>query len=79
MDTPSEAKKQFLVYGYWHCHQGHPYVYREDGKVETHLYDNLDDALDFIKEHSLWNVNITWCLTWDRYEIEKIKEYDTRR
>ena len=74
MDTPNEAKKEFLVYGYWHREEGRPYVY-EDGKIETHLYDNIDDALAFIKEHSLWNVNITWCLTWDPYEIEKITKY----
>ena len=75
MEGPCEAKRQFLVYGYWHREQGHPYVLNEYGQVETHVYDDLEEALDFIKEHSQWNVNITWCLTWDVYEIEKLINY----
>lgn len=73
MNTPSEQPRKYCVFGYWHREKGHPYVYK-GSKVELHIYDDLDKAIDFIKEHSQWNVNITWCLTWDIYEIQKLKE-----
>lgn len=73
MDAPSEQPRKYCVFGYWQSEKGHPYVYK-DGKIELHIYDDIDKALDFIKEHSQWNVNITWCLTWDIYEIQKLED-----
>ena len=71
MEGPAELPREYCVYGYWHIHEGHPYVMKNN-KIETHVYTSLDEAIDFIKEHSQWNVNITWCLTWDTYEIRKL-------
>lgn len=70
---PQEEKRTYCVYGYWHLARVNQYVMKKDGKIELHLYDNIDDAVAFIKEHSLWNVNITWSLTWDKYEIERLQ------
>lgn len=70
--NPIEENRTYCVFGFWHNHDGKPYVMK-DGEVETYLCNKLDDAIDFIKSNSQCNVNITWCLTWDKYEIDRIK------
>ena len=42
------------------------------------MFDELNDAVDFIKKRSQWNVNITLCLTWNEDEIERLTKKTIR-
>lgn len=64
---PCEEKRKYYIYGFWHIHEGKPYVMK-NGSAEVHEFDEIDDALKKLKELSLSNVNITWCLTWDKVD-----------
>lgn len=72
---PYEEKRKYFVYGFWHIHEGKPYV-KDGDKIEIHKFDDINAATEYMKEQALTNVNITWCLTWDKYEIEKIIDND---
>lgn len=67
MNCPTEEKRTYYVYGFWQrdCH-----IVMKDGKFEYYEFDDIDKALERLRELSLSNVNITWCLTWDKWEME---------
>ena len=72
MDSPSDNKRTYCVYGIWHREKNRPFVYKNKN-IELHLYDTIEEAVDFISIHSPQNVNITWCITWDIYKIQELK------
>lgn len=72
MERPSEEKRTYCVYGFWHIDDDKQYV-TKDGKIDIQEFSDIDNALTYMKNQVLSNVNITWCITWDKYEIEKIK------
>ena len=69
MEGPAEQKKKFYVYGFWHIGEVNNIV-TKNGKNDIHEFDEIQDALDFIKKESLSNINVTWCLTWDGWYVE---------
>ena len=71
-EEPTTEEKKFFVYGFWHCNPTKDIVERE-GKPDIQEFENIDDALNYIRSKSEKNVNITWCLLWDSWEVEKIK------
>lgn len=62
---PCEEKRKYYIYGFWHIYKDKPYVMK-NCSAEVYEFDEIDDALEKIKKLSLSNVNITWCLTWDK-------------
>ena len=74
MEAPSESLRKYYVYGFWHIDEGKPIV-TKNNKNYIRSFDNIDDATKYLKRQSLANVNITWCLTWDSYEADKIMNF----
>lgn len=68
MEVPSTQKMPYYVYGIWNIYNPQPLVSKGDGP-EVHEFDELDDALSFIKTRAQQNVNITWCLTMKKESI----------
>lgn len=71
MCTPSEELKQYYVYGFWHTDETKPLI-TKNGKVDIMIFDDIEKATEYLKKQSLSNVNITWCLLWDKYRAEDI-------
>ena len=73
MCTPSEEARKYYVYGVWHIYDTKPYV-TKDNKVDIREFDDIEKATEYLKEQTLSNVNITWCLLWDKNRVESIKQ-----
>ena len=73
MCTPSEEARKYYVYGFWHIYDTKPYV-TKDNKVDIREFDDIEKATEYLKEQTLSNVNITWCLLWDKNRVESIKQ-----
>ena len=73
MCTPSEETRKYYVYGVWHIYDTKPYV-TKDNKVDIREFDDIEKATEYLKEQTLSNVNITWCLLWDKKRVESIKQ-----
>lgn len=74
MCTPSEEARKYYVYGFWHIYGTKPYVTTKDNKVDIREFDDIEKAIEYLKEQTLSNVNITWCLLWDNRQVESIKQ-----
>jgi len=73
MCTPAEEVRKYYVYGFWHIYETKPYV-TKDNEVDIREFDDIDEAVEYLKKQTLSNINITWCLLWDKYEVEKIRD-----
>ena len=73
MCTPSEETRKYYVYGFWHIYDTKSYV-TKDNKVDICEFDDIEKATEYLKEQTLSNVNITWCLLWDKNRVESIKQ-----
>ena len=59
---------------FWHIYDTKPYVTTKDNKVDIREFDDIEKATEYLKEQTLSNVNITWCLLWDKNRVESIKQ-----
>ena len=71
---PSEEARKYYVYGFWHIYDTKSYVTTKDNKVDIREFDDIEKATEYLKEQTLSNVNITWCLLWDKNRVESIKQ-----
>ena len=60
---PEQENFPYYVYGVWNMYDTMPLVIGENGEPELHRFEELDEALAFIKKETEKNVNINWCLT----------------
>ena len=74
MCTPSEEARKYYVYGFWHIDDTKPYVTTKDNKLDIREFDDIEKAAEYLKEQTLSNINITWCLLWDKNRVESIKQ-----
>lgn len=72
MEVPQTEKIIYYVYAFWHCLPNKDIV-TKDNKKNIMEFENIDDAVAYIKKKCVNNVNITYCITYDKYEIDKIK------
>ena len=62
MSNPDSKKPTYYVYGFWNIYKDSPLVTNNNIPV-INEFDKLNEALSFMQQKVVQNVNITWCIT----------------
>lgn len=77
MNNPDSKKPTYYVYGFWNIYKGNPLVVNDTHAPFIKEFNELDEALSFMHQNVMQNVNITWCITSNYESINKNnKNYD---
>lgn len=70
MSNPDSKKQTYYVYGFWNIYKNNPLITNNNIQVIKE-FDKLDEALSFMQQQVVQNVNITWCITSNYESIMK--------
>ena len=66
---PQTEKMKFHIYGIWNDNKQ---IVIKDGKKYIRDFDEIDEALAYMRKQTLSNKNIIWCITSDSEYINRI-------
>ena len=69
--TPQSEKRKFYVYGIWIDNRQ---IICNNGEPEISEFDDIDNALVFMKSKILSNINISWTIVSNIEYLENIKK-----
>lgn len=56
-------KNTYYVIGRWEIYENFPYYATKNGEPQIYSFENIQDAIDFIKTKIIENVNISWAIS----------------